>query len=115
MKTEPDVQTDPEPKQRFVSWPRTRAGLWALGLGLATLILPLLNAMVNAFMTVLSGGTPVAVGGFGTLMVLCGVAGGITGLVALIRSHEHSMVVWGVMLIGLIAVVLAGRDLLMPH
>ncbi len=115
MNNSPGILPDLLPKQRFLSWPRTRLGWWAIGLGLGTLLLPLLARLVSALLTALSGGMQVAVGVFGLLMVLCGIAGGIIGLIAVIRRHERSILVWAAILVGLSNLLLLGGEFLVPH
>jgi hypothetical protein len=42
----------------------------------------------------------------GIVLLLCGLAGGIAGLIALIRCHERSVLVWFAMLPGLLVLFL---------
>jgi uncharacterized membrane protein YidH (DUF202 family) len=115
MNKDSEVRTDLPARRRFLSWPRTRLGWWAVGLSLAVLLLPLLTALVNVLLTSLSGGISTGVGMFGLLMVLCGIAGGITGLIAVVRSQERSILVWGAILVGLFCLFLIAGEFLFPH
>ncbi len=115
MTIEPGVQADRPKKQRFLSLPCTRLGWWAVGLGLASVILPVANALVSLLLTSLSGGTQIALGGLGLLLVVFEIAGGIIGLIAVIRRHERSILVWAAILVGLLGLLLIGGEFLVSH
>ncbi len=105
-----EVQTSSPPRQRFLSWPHTRLGWWAAGLGLAALALPLLTTLFNALILLLSNGNTFALNAAGVLMLACAFAGGIIGVIALIRNRERSIVIWAAVLIGLIALLAMGHE-----
>ncbi len=52
---------------------------------------------------------------YGLLMVVCGLASGITGLVAVLRQHERSWMVWLTLLPGAFMIFLLLGELLVPH
>jgi len=52
---------------------------------------------------------------YGILMILCGLAAGVVGLVALIRNHERSWFVWLAVLPGAFVLFLLLGELLVPH
>ncbi len=104
------VQTGSPSQPRFLSWPRTRLGWWAAGLGLTAVALPLLTVLFNALILLLSNGNTFALNAAGVLMLACAFAGGITGVVALIRNRERSIAVWVAVLIGLIALLAMGHE-----
>jgi hypothetical protein len=47
----------------------------------------------------------------GIVLLLCGIGGGITGLIALIRRHERSALVWLALLPGLFVLFMIGEFL----
>ena len=118
MDKESEIQTILPSRQRFLSWPRTRLGWWAVGLGLSAQLLPLLpllNRLISELITRLSGGNSFALGVVGIFMLLCGIAGGITGLIAVIRSHERSILTWAAILAGFFWLGLIVAEFLFPH
>jgi hypothetical protein len=52
---------------------------------------------------------------YGILMILCGLAAGIVGLIALIRQHERSWLVWLTILPGAFVLFLLLGEFLVPH
>lgn len=52
---------------------------------------------------------------YGIFMLLCALAGGICGLIALIRQHERSWLVWLTILPGAFIVVFLLGEFLVPH
>jgi hypothetical protein len=52
---------------------------------------------------------------YGIFMALCGLAAGIVGLVAVIRVHERSWMVWLAMLPAAFTLFLILGQLLAPH
>ncbi len=108
------VQTSSPPRPRFLSWPRTHLGWWAVGLGLAAVALPLLTTLFNALILLLSNGNTFALNAAGVLMLACAFAGGITGVIALIRNRERSIAVWAAVLAGLLALLAMGHEFIPP-
>jgi hypothetical protein len=104
----------------FHSKPASRLGRWAAGLMGAFLILFLINTFI--FMPLFSRSTTeipllneVLLPIFGITMVLCGLASGVTGLLAIFRNREHSWMVWLAILPGLFMLVLLLGEFLVPH
>jgi len=85
---------------RFNERPHTKLGWWAVGLAVAGILL------VSAW-TILPGG---AAFGF-----LCELAGGIVALIAIIRQHERSWMVWLALLPMLNVFVFLLAEILIPH
>jgi len=78
----------------FLRLPATRLGWWAVWIAIASIMLFILNLLgVNA---VCSTSNPIC--SFFSLIyllsVLCGLASGVVGIVAIIRKHERSLLVW---------------------
>jgi hypothetical protein len=52
---------------------------------------------------------------YGIFMILCGLAAGIVGLIAVLRQGERSWLVWFAILQGLGSFLLIFGELLVPH
>jgi len=52
---------------------------------------------------------------YGILMMLCGLATFVVGLIAIIRSYERSWLVWLTLLPGASALLFVLGELLVPH
>ena len=52
---------------------------------------------------------------YGLWMLLCGLAAGVAGLLAVLRQGERSWLVWLAMLPGLMALFLVLGEFLAPH
>ncbi len=52
---------------------------------------------------------------YGIAMMLCGLAAGIVGLIAVIRRRERSWLVWLTLLPGLFVLVFVLGEFLVPH
>jgi hypothetical protein len=102
----------------FVQRPASPLGWWAVGL----LAVFLVMFLVNTFIFV---PTSQAVSNpwwrqallpfYGIFMMLCGLAAGITGLVAIIKKHERSWLVWLAILPGVFVLFLWLGEFLVPH
>jgi len=99
----------------FTEKPHTRLGRWAVGLGILFVVLFLINSFV--FMPTSSDAPwrQVVLPFYGIFMLLCGLAAGIIGLVAVIRRHERSWLVWLTLLPGLLVLFLVLGEFLVPH
>ncbi|MCX5973215.1 MAG: hypothetical protein NTU59_00765 [Coprothermobacterota bacterium] len=109
----------PPPSQpfwrRIIRRPSTRLGWWSVGLAAAYGILMIINSTI--FMRLPQDVTwRVTVLPFYCLfMMLCGLAAGIVGLIAIVRQHERSWLVWLAILLGLFALVFVLGEFLVPH
>ncbi len=74
--------------------PATRPGRWAVGLMAAFVVMFLINGAVFMQLSTSSWWQQNIMPFYGVLMVLCGMASGIVGLIAVIRKHERSWLVW---------------------
>ena len=99
----------------FTEKPHTKLGRWAVGLGILFVVLFLINSFV--FMPTSSDAPwrQVVLPFYGIFMLLCGLAAGIIGLVAVIRRHERSWLVWLTLLPGLFVLFLVLGEFLIPH
>ena len=99
----------------FTEKPHTRLGRWAVGLGILFVVLFLFNSFV--FMPTSSDAPwrQVVLPFYGIFMLLCGLSAGIVGLIAVLRQHEHSWLVWLTLLPGLFVLFLVLGEFLVPH
>jgi hypothetical protein len=102
-------------KGRFLGLPSTRLGWWSVGLAAAFEILMIINSTI--FMRLPEDVTwrVTVLPFYGIFMMLCGLAAGIVGLIAVIRPHERSWLVWLTLLVGLNALVFVLGEFLVPH
>ena len=84
----------------FFGVPYTKLGWWAVGLAVAGVI------GILAW-SIIPGGA--------CLGFLCGLAGGIIGLMAIIREHERSLLVWLTILPGIFVILFLLGEFLFPH
>ena len=99
----------------FFEMPHTRFGRWAIGLAAVFVGMFFVNSFV--FMP-FSGDAPwrqIILPFYGILMLLCGLSAGIMGLLAVVRQHERSGLVWLTMLPGLLVLFLVLGEFLFPH
>ena len=85
---------------KFWARPATRLGQWAVGLAAASIPLMLM-------WSILPGGA--------WLSFLCGLAGGVIALIAIIRGHERSWLVWLSVLPMLNVFIFILGEFLFPH
>ncbi len=98
--------------------PVTSLGWWAVGLGAAFLVMFLINSFV--FMPL---GQAVSAPAwsqtllpfYGILMVLCGLATGVVGILAIVLKHERSWLVWLTILPEAFVLFLLLGEFLVPH
>jgi hypothetical protein len=100
--------------QLFFRRPSTRLGWWSVGLAATFVALYIISA---AFFWRMPGDVswrPLLIF-YGIAMLLCGLAAGIVGLIAVIRQRERSWLVWLTMLPGLQVLLLLLGEFLVPH
>ena len=110
-----DTQTDQPAKRRSLIWPVTRLGWWGIGLVALYAILSILNTAVFMRVTFSEQVTRTVLPFYGIFMLLCGLAGTIIALIAIIRNKERSILVWICLLPGLFVLFLVFGELLFPH
>jgi len=104
-----------KPNGRFFSLPKTRLGWMAGSFMIAFIVLFLINSFVFMPPSTNALFSRTFLIFYGILMILCGLAAGVVGLVALIRNHERSWFVWLAVLPGAFVLFLLLGELLVPH
>jgi len=102
----------------FLQRPATRLGWWAVALTAVFVVMFIIDAIV--FMTTsqeFSDGWWMQniLLFYGIFMLLCGLGGGIVGLIALIRKRERSWLVWLTILSGTFVLFIVLGEILLPH
>jgi hypothetical protein len=91
-----------------LSLPRTRLGWYSVGLEATFVVLFIFNLAVFLPAPGVVAWREALVG---VLLLLCGFGGGIAALIALVRRHEHSALVWLALLPGLFVLFMIGEFL----
>jgi hypothetical protein len=120
MKTDPglpeSVPSSGQPvKGRFLGLPSTQLGRWSVGLMVTFVVLFIINATVFMPSTVVVPWRQVILPFYGIFMMLCGFTAGIVGVIAVIRRHERSWLVWLTILPSLFVLVFVLGEFLVPH
>jgi len=102
---------------KLVIWkgPLTRLGRWAVGLDALFVFLILINFIFISSMSTNSWWQQNLLPFYGIFMLLCGLAAAMCGLIAVIRQHESSWLVWLTILPGAFIVVFLLGEFLVPH
>lgn len=100
----------------FKQLPRSKIAWWSVGLAAVFVVLSLVDMYV---MYRVSNNLPLAQRGtmisFGFLLMLSGLAAGITGLIALLKKRERSWLTWLSTLPGLLMIFLLLGEFISPH
>jgi hypothetical protein len=100
----------------FKQLPRSKLAWWSVGLAAVYLLLALGDMVI---IMLVSKGVNIPTGGpiisFGFLLILSGLAAGITGIIAVKRNHERSWLTWLAILPGVFMVFLLLGELIFPH
>jgi len=99
----------------FVDKPHTKPGWWAVWLTAAFVFMFIINSAVFMAPTFNPSWGLAILPFYGIFMLLCGLAAGVVGLIALIRQQERSWLVWLTILPGLLVLFLLLGELLVPH
>ncbi len=119
MKTDSGISVNVLPPdaplwRRIWARPATRLGRWSVGLGAMFLVLFIVNSAVFMQLTE-APWQHTLLPFYGIGMLTIGLAAGITGLMAVIRHHERSWLVWLTILPGLFVLFLLLGEFLVPH
>jgi hypothetical protein len=101
--------------QSITEKPHTRLGWWAVWLAAAFVVLFLVNSFVFMPSSSDAPWRHVILPFYGISMLLCGLASGIVGWIAVIRQHERSWIVLLSLLPGLWVLFLLAGEFLFPH
>jgi hypothetical protein len=105
----------PRPK-RFLSLPTTGVAWWAVTLSSVFIVMFAVNSFVLMQQDLLMPWARVFLIAYGFAMLLSGLAAGVLTLIALIRLHERSWLVWIPLLPAIwVLFLLAGEFLGPPH
>jgi hypothetical protein len=107
--------TSPTGSRIVLRRPCTRFGWWSVALGITFVVLFIINSTVFMPSTVDAPWRQVILPFYGIAMLSCGLAAGIVGLIAVIRQHERSWLVWLAILPGLFALFFVLGEFLVPH
>ncbi|MCJ7696234.1 MAG: hypothetical protein MUO40_12540 [Anaerolineaceae bacterium] len=102
-------------KSQLFKKPTTRLGWWAIGLGIAFIVMMILNSFGFMYLPVEIPWRRMFLPSFGVIMMACGVAAFITGLIAIIAKHERSWAVWLALIPGAFALFFIVGEFLFPH
>jgi len=99
----------------FLSTPSTKLGWWSVALAATFAALFIINATVFMPSTVEVPWRQAVLPFYGIVMMACGLAAGIVGLIAVIRRQERSWMVWLTMVPGLFVIFFVLGEFLVPH
>ncbi len=102
-------------KQSFFSRPSTRLGWWSFGLGVLFILLFLVNSFVFMPLQTNEPWQQIVLPFYGIFMLLCGLASGATGLIAILRRGERSWLAWLPVLFALWVLFMVFGEILFPH
>jgi hypothetical protein len=98
----------------FWGVPATAPGRWSAWLGLVFVLMFIGNVFINLYFVRPADepGVLVFYWLFVILMLVCGLAGGLLGLVALMKQHERSSLVWLAVCFALFVLALVLNEIL---
>jgi hypothetical protein len=99
----------------FRQRPATRLGWWAVGLAAAYVVMSIVNSAVFMRISIPDWWRQNLLPFYGIFMMLAGLAAGVVGLIAIIRRHERSWLVWLAILPGASAWLFILGEFLIPH
>jgi H+/Cl- antiporter ClcA len=99
----------------ILRWPSTRLGWWSVGLAATYALLSIYNSVALLQPSLGEPWRQVVLPFYSILFMLCGLAAGVVGLVALLRQHERSWLVWITLLPALGVLILIPGEFLVPH
>lgn len=114
MRTKSGKENNMRVASSHLSWaPASKVGRWSIWLEVAFVLLFVINIAVNLYVirpNAAQQSFPYML--FVISMLICGVTGGVIGLIAVTKQHEHSFLVWLSILCGLFVLLLILNELL---
>lgn len=104
-----------EQEPHFRALPRTPLGWWAVGITATHLVLIIINTFVFMPGAIAIPARQTLLPYYGIIMMLTGFAGGVVGLLAILRQRERSWLVWLTILPALMTVTFLLGEFLVPH
>jgi len=95
--------------------PSTQLGWWAVGLAIGFIMMNIVNSAVFMRLPENVSWRQTILPFYGIFMMLCGIAAFIVGIIAIIRSHERSLLVWLTLLPGTSVLLFVLGEFLIPH
>jgi 4-amino-4-deoxy-L-arabinose transferase-like glycosyltransferase len=99
----------------FLQRPRSRLGWRAVSLAAVFVVMFIINSAVFMRLSADVKWGPTLLPFYGIIMLLCGLAAGVVGLIAIIRHHERSWLVWLTVLPCAFVLFLLLGEFLVPH
>lgn len=101
----------------FMERPHTHLGWWSVRLMVVFVVMYIINSIVFIAMPSFGDGAwrQIVLPFYGIFMLLCGLAAGVIGLIAITRQHERSWLVWLTLLPGLFVIVFVLGEFLFPQ
>jgi len=112
------VQDDNPFKFFPLASPATQPGWYAVGLAVTFVLMFIINFTVFMPVSVYAPDAwwrQTLLPFYGIFMMLCGLAAGVTGLIAVVRKHERSCLVWLTILPGALVLFFLLGEFLVPH
>jgi hypothetical protein len=95
----------------FLGKPQTRLGWWSVWLEVVFVVMFSINITVFVLLTDEAFWRGSILPFYAITMLLCGLVGGVVGLITVIRQHERSSLVWLAILTGLFVLLLVLNEL----
>jgi hypothetical protein len=95
----------------FRETPHAQLGWWSVWLEVVFIVMFIINIVVLSLVTDETFWRGSILPFYAITMLLCGLAGGVVGLVTVIRQHERSYLIWLAILTGLFVLLLVLNEL----
>jgi uncharacterized membrane protein len=99
----------------FLKRPSTQLGWWAVGLAIAYNAMSMVNSAVFMRLSVDVPWRQTILPFYGIFMMLCGLAAFVVAVIAILRNHERSWLVWLSLLSGAFPLLFILGEFLVPH
>lgn len=99
----------------FRQHPATKPGWWAVYLAVVFWVMSIINNVVFMRLPEQVSWRQTLLPIYGIFMLLCGLAAGVVGLIALLKKQERSWMVWLAILPGAWVLFMLLGEFLFPH